>query len=99
MFLSSLQEITWSDFLNFLENEEAKRSLVNEARLYGFGIKRFKHGKRLRIKYSLTRSTCSHDSTFDYFIDSLVMINLDSSQLCLALFENHNSKLYSTKDF
>jgi hypothetical protein len=36
--------ITWSEFLAFLENEGDRREVVNDAQLYGIGVKRLQEG-------------------------------------------------------
>ena len=35
-------KITWSEFLKFLDHEGLKREMVNDAQLYGIGVKRMK---------------------------------------------------------
>ena len=39
------EKITWSEFLTFLENEGMRREIVNDAQLYGMGVKRFQDGE------------------------------------------------------
>ncbi len=38
------EKITWSEFLTFLENEGQRREVVNDAQLYGIGVKRLLEG-------------------------------------------------------
>jgi hypothetical protein len=33
-------KVTWNEFLNFLTNEGIRRETVNDAQLYGYGVKR-----------------------------------------------------------
>ena len=33
-------KVSWNEFLNFLTNEGIRRETVNDAQLYGFGVKR-----------------------------------------------------------
>ena len=42
-------KVSWNEFLNFLTNEGIRRETVNDAQLYGFGVKRLekKHVHRL----------------------------------------------------
>ena len=35
-------KITWPEFLKFLDHEGLKREMVNDAQLYGIGVKRIK---------------------------------------------------------
>lgn len=35
-------KITWAEFLKFLDHEGMKREMVNDAQLYGIGVKRMK---------------------------------------------------------
>lgn len=43
-------KITWSEFLTFLENEGIRREEVNDAQLYGIGVKRLSEGETYFIK-------------------------------------------------
>jgi Ca2+-binding EF-hand superfamily protein len=36
------ERITWQEFLKFLDHEGMKREVVNDAQLYGIGVKRLK---------------------------------------------------------
>ena len=38
----SQSKVTWNEFLNFLTNEGSRRETVNDAILYGYGVKRLK---------------------------------------------------------
>jgi hypothetical protein len=43
-------KITWSEFLTFLENEGIRREEVNDAQLYGIGVKMLSEGETYFIK-------------------------------------------------
>lgn len=83
--------MTWNEFLTFLDNEGTKREIVNDARIYGFGIKRFEEGSRIRIK--------TNGGMSDYFIDNLLLMECDNVTLCLSIFENNLAKVYNIKNF
>ena len=36
----NVAKVTWTEFLNFLNNEGVRRETVNDANLYGYGVKR-----------------------------------------------------------
>jgi len=40
----SSELISWAEFLFFLESEGVKRETVNDAQIYGMGVKRFTEG-------------------------------------------------------
>ena len=44
------ERITWSEFLTYLENEGARREVVNDAQLYGMGIKRLSEGETVNLR-------------------------------------------------
>ena len=44
------ERITWSEFLTYLENEGARREIVNDAQLYGMGIKRLSEGETVNLR-------------------------------------------------
>lgn len=44
------EKITWSEFLTFLENEGQRREVVNDAQLYGIGVKRLQEGETYFLK-------------------------------------------------
>jgi Ca2+-binding EF-hand superfamily protein len=39
------EKITWPEFLTFMENEGDRREVVNDAQLYGIGVKRLLEGE------------------------------------------------------
>ena len=41
--------ITWTEFLQFLSNEGTRRETVNDAQLYGFGVKRLEERDRIKL--------------------------------------------------
>jgi Ca2+-binding EF-hand superfamily protein len=43
-------KITWAEFLKFLDHEGMKREMVNDAQLYGIGVKRMKEKQRINLK-------------------------------------------------
>lgn len=45
----SHSRITWTEFLAFLQNEGLRREAVNDAQLYGFGVKRLLEKARFKL--------------------------------------------------
>lgn len=43
-------KVTWTEFLNFLTNEGTRRETVNDAQLYGYGVKRLKQEGRHHLR-------------------------------------------------
>ena len=75
--------ITWSEFLSFLENEGHRREIVNDAQIYGMGVKRL----------SCSSPTLLKPSSTDYYIDCLCYTPFKQFRLLLALFENNDAKV------
>ena len=44
------QQINWQEFLKFLDHEGLRREMVNEALLYGMGVKRLQKTIRKSLK-------------------------------------------------
>ena len=47
---SHSEKITWQEFLKFLDREGMRREVVNDAQLYGIGVKRMKEMHRVELK-------------------------------------------------
>ena len=43
-------KVTWHEFLNFLTNEGVRRETVNDANLYGYGVKRLSYQGRHNLR-------------------------------------------------
>ena len=43
-------KVTWTEFLNFLTNEGVRRETVNDANLYGYGVKRLAYKGRHNLR-------------------------------------------------
>jgi hypothetical protein len=60
---------------------------VNDAQLYGFGVKRIEWKER--IKLTGTKEKPVSDKAVEYYIEKLVLIQSDKFQLLLTIFENN----------
>jgi hypothetical protein len=60
---------------------------VNDAQLYGFGVKRLV--EKARIKLDVSKEHKSNEKAVEYFVDHLVNLRLDKFSLVLAVFENN----------
>ena len=75
-------KITWAEFLKFLDHEGMKREMVNDAQLYGIGVKRMKEKQRINLKET--------PNQIEYYIDCCTYINFNNSfKFLLAIFENN----------
>lgn len=83
-------KITWSEFLTFLENEGVRREVVNDAQLYGIGVKRLKEGDTVFLR--------EKDKTIDYYVDQLCFVNHKRFRFLVALFENNVAKVFDTEN-
>jgi Ca2+-binding EF-hand superfamily protein len=83
----SESKITWTEFLSFLSSEGQRREIVNDAQLYGFGVKRIEFKER--IKLTGTKDKPVSDKAVEYYIEKLVLIQSDKFQLLLTIFENN----------
>jgi hypothetical protein len=79
--------ITWTEFLGFLQNEGLRREAVNDAQLYGFGVKRLV--EKDRFKLLRTNEQQASAKTTEYYIEQLTYMQLDNKALILAVFENN----------
>ena len=88
-------KVTWTEFLNFTLNEGVRRETVNDAQLYGYGVKRLtKEGiHRLRTVDQYK----GPEKIAEYYIDCMVFIKIGSIKLLLNLFENKEAKLYDLR--
>ena len=80
-------KITWTEFLAFLSHEGQRREIVNDAQLYGFGVKRIE--LKERIKLMGTKEKPVSDKAVEYFVDKLVLMQSSKFQLILTVFENN----------
>lgn len=90
-------KVTWTEFLGFLQNEGLMREIVNDASLFGFGVKRLIEKER----YKLTRT---NDQTLlekaaEYYIEQLLFIRLEKANLMLTVFENNQTRVFDTRNF
>lgn len=93
----SHNRITWTEFLGFLQNEGLRREAVNDAQLYGFGVKRLV--EKARHKLLRTSAQDANAKATEYFIEQLVYMKLDKVNLVLAVFENNQARVYDSRDF
>jgi len=70
---------------------------VNDAQLYGFGVKRLV--EKARIKLDVSKEHKSNEKAVEYFVDHLVNLKLDKFSLVLAVFENNQARIYDARDF
>lgn len=88
-------KVTWTEFLNFTLNEGIRRETVNDAQLYGYGVKRLtktgQHHLRTVDQYK------GPEKIAEYYIDGMVFIKLKNIRLLLNLFENKEAKLYDLR--
>lgn len=82
-------KITWTEFLLFMNKESEKREIINDANIYGCGIKRFSEGSRLK--------PYSNGVPVNYSIDLFLIMPLDSTSIYLMIFENNVVGLYQHK--
>ena len=69
-----------------------KREEVNDAQLYGIGVKRMKEKQRKNLKTT--------PNQIEYYIDCCVYINCGGNfKFLLALFDNNVAKIFDVKDF
>ena len=87
--------MTWTEFLNFLTHEGVRRERVNDANLYGYGVKRLSHKGRFNLR--LVDQYNGPEKLAEYYIDGMVLIRLKSSRLLLNLFENKEAKLFDLR--
>ncbi len=93
----SSTRISWTEFLTFMQNEGLRREVVNDAQLYGFGVKRLV--EKARIKLDVSKEHKQNEKAVEYFVDHLVNVKLDKFALVLAVFENNQARLYDARDF
>jgi len=87
--------VTWNEFLNFLTNEGTRRETVNDAQLYGYGVKRLKKQGRYHLR--TVNQYAGPDKLAEYYIDGMVLIKLKNIKLLLNIFENKEAKLYDLR--
>lgn len=84
--------------MNFLTNEGIRRETVNDAQLYGYGVKRLKkHGK-----YHLRTVDQYHsgpEKLAEHYIDGMVLIKIKNIRLLLNLFDNKEAKMFDLRTF
>jgi len=72
-----------------LDNEGAKREIVNDAQLFGMGVKRLQESHKVVLK--------EEERVIEFYIDRLCFMRYKNFQLILALFENNNAKVLDAK--
>lgn len=88
-------KVTWTEFLNFLTNEGVRRETVNDANLYGYGVKRLTHSARHHLR--LVDQFNGPEKLAEYYIDGMILIKLKNARLLLNLFENKEAKLFDLR--
>ena len=72
-----------------MNKESEKREIINDANIYGWGIKRFSEGHRLK--------PYANGLPVNYYIDQFLIMPLDSTTIYLMIFENNVVGLYNQK--
>ena len=90
-------KVTWNEFLNFLTNEGTRRETVNDAQLYGYGVKRLKKHGRHHLR--TVNQYEGPDKLAEHYIDGMVLIKIKNIRLLLNLFENKEAKLFDLRTF
>lgn len=75
------KQINWQEFLKFLDHEGLRREMVNEALLYGMGVKRLKKYLRKSLKETPKQT--------ESYINNCVYVKHGNTELLLFLFENN----------
>lgn len=83
------KQINWQEFLKFLDDEGLRREMVNEALLYGMGVKRLKQYLRKSLKETPNQT--------ESYINNCVYIKYGNNEFLLTLFENNQAKIFDTK--
>lgn len=89
----SMQKVSWSEFLSFLNSEGINREIVNDAQLYGYGVKRLQE----RGRYSLRQPEEKESKVMEYFIENMLFIRFKNQRLLLSIFENKRAKIFDLK--
>lgn len=66
----SLTRVTWNEFLSFLQHEGFRRETVNDAQLFGFGVKRLVEINRFKLLRSNDQQ--ENEKVTEYYIEHLV---------------------------
>jgi len=61
--------------------------VVNDAQLFGFGVKRLV--EKARIKLDVSSAQKSNEKAVEYFVDHLLNIKVYDMNFVLAVFENN----------
>ena len=88
-------KVTWNEFLNFLMNEGMRRETVNDAQLYGYGVKRLSKSARHHLR--MADQFKGPEKLAEHYIDGMVLIKLNNIKLLLSLFDNREAKLYDLR--
>ena len=88
-------KVTWDEFLDFLTSEGVRRETVNDANLYGYGVKRLSFSGRHNLR--IVDAFNGPEKLAEHYIDGMVLIKLKSARLVLNLFENKEAKLFDLR--
>lgn len=89
--------ITWTEFLQFLTNEGLRRETVNDAQLYGLGVKRLIEKDRITV--AANKDASLNEKAVEYFIDRVVFLTSNNFALSLIMMENNQALLYDCRTF
>ena len=89
------KKVTWNEFLNFLTNEGTRRETVNDAMLYGYGIKLL--SKKGRHHLRTVDQFNGPEKLAEYYINGQVLIKKRNIKLLLNLFDNKEAKLFDLR--
>jgi hypothetical protein len=93
MDIKNSNKISWGEFISFLDQEGINREIVNNAQLYGYGVKRLEEKGR----YSLRQPDEKESKVVEYFLETMLFIKHKNQRLLLSLFENKRAKLFDLK--
>ena len=86
-------KITWNELLTNLIAEGARREQVNDAMLYGYGVKRLNKVD----SHSLKSDTAKGDKAVEHYVDNMLLIKHKNTKMLLTLFANKQAKLLDLK--
>ena len=86
-------KITWNELLTNLIAEGARREQVNDAMLYGYGVKRLNKID----SQSLKSDTAKGDKAVEHYVDNMLLIKHKNTKMLLTLFANKQAKLLDLK--
>jgi hypothetical protein len=89
----SYEKVYWSEFLDSLTDEGRVREIVQDADIYGFGVKRlhFKDTRSLKVQ--------GEDTLAEYYVHKLVVVNFESMPLIVTFTDDQKVQVYDGQTF